>query len=156
MRVPLRNKATGEIKFQKIGWSWTCLFFAPVLGIPLFMRRLNIWGGIILGPDHPDIAASLSNVAVVLQAEDNRAAALLGRALAIQEKVLGPNHPETAKTLNNLAGVLANANRFDEAEALYRPALAIVEEALGPAHAQTATHLNNLAVLFENQDKCRG
>jgi hypothetical protein len=48
MFVSLRNKTTGEIKFQKIGWSWTCLFFAGLLGIPLFVRRLNVWGGIML------------------------------------------------------------------------------------------------------------
>jgi hypothetical protein len=48
MEVKLRNKATGEIKSQKIGWSWTCFLFSPVLGIPLFIRRLNVWGAIMV------------------------------------------------------------------------------------------------------------
>jgi len=48
MEVNLRNKVTGEIKSQKIGWSWTCFFFSPFLGIPLFLRGLNVWGGVML------------------------------------------------------------------------------------------------------------
>src|SRR5947208_1566920 len=44
--VALRNRTTGEIKLQKIGWSWTCLFFSCFVGIPLFKRRLYVWGGI--------------------------------------------------------------------------------------------------------------
>ena len=48
MDVNLRNKVTGEIKSQKIGWSWTCFFFSSLLGIPLFLRRLNAWGGVML------------------------------------------------------------------------------------------------------------
>jgi hypothetical protein len=48
MDVALRNKTTGEIKLQKIGWSWTCFLFSPVLGIPLFLRKLNAWGGIMI------------------------------------------------------------------------------------------------------------
>jgi hypothetical protein len=48
MKVALRNKATGEIKLQKIGWSWTCFLFSPILGIPLFIRKLNVWGTIML------------------------------------------------------------------------------------------------------------
>src|SRR6266851_6379264 len=46
MMVELRNKTTSELKLQKIGWSWTCLFFSCFLGIPLFKRRLYFWGGI--------------------------------------------------------------------------------------------------------------
>ena len=48
MMVSLRNKATGEIRAQKIGWSWTCFLFSPILGIPLFTRKLNTWGAIML------------------------------------------------------------------------------------------------------------
>jgi hypothetical protein len=45
--VILRNKITGELKKQKIGWSWTC-FFWSYLGIPLFIRRLNVWGATVV------------------------------------------------------------------------------------------------------------
>ena len=46
MMVTLRNKMSGAIKRQKIGWSWTCLFFSSVLGIPLFIRGLHVWGAL--------------------------------------------------------------------------------------------------------------
>ncbi|MCC9000405.1 MAG: tetratricopeptide repeat protein, partial [Candidatus Contendobacter sp.] len=50
-----------------------------------------------LGPDHPGTAASLNNLAVVLNAQGRLAdaEALHRRALAIMEKALGPNHPDT-------------------------------------------------------------
>jgi hypothetical protein len=44
MIVTLVNKKTGEQKHIKVGWSWTCLFFSSCFGIPLFLRRLYMWG----------------------------------------------------------------------------------------------------------------
>jgi hypothetical protein len=59
----------------------------------------------VLGPEHPNTATSLSNLAFLLQGEGDLSAArpLCERALAICEKVLGPEHPNTATSLNNLA-----------------------------------------------------
>jgi tetratricopeptide (TPR) repeat protein len=59
----------------------------------------------VLGPDHPDTATSLDNLAFLLQAQGDLAGArpLYERALAIREKVLGPDHPDSATSLNNLA-----------------------------------------------------
>jgi hypothetical protein len=47
MMVTLRNKNTGEIRSQQIGWSWTCLFFSFFFGIPLFTRKLYGWGAVM-------------------------------------------------------------------------------------------------------------
>jgi hypothetical protein len=44
MRVKLRNERTGEIKDVKVGWSWTLFLFSWFLGLPLFLRKLPIWG----------------------------------------------------------------------------------------------------------------
>jgi len=51
-----------------------------------------------LGPDHPDVAASLNNLALVFsrQGRAQEAEGLLLRALAIQEKAFGPDHPNVA------------------------------------------------------------
>jgi hypothetical protein len=48
MDVALRNKATGKVKFHKIGWSWSCFFAAGFLGIPLFRRGLYGWGAVVV------------------------------------------------------------------------------------------------------------
>lgn len=40
--------ATGEVKFVKVGWSWTLFLFANFLGIPLFLRGLNILGVLLI------------------------------------------------------------------------------------------------------------
>jgi len=48
MSVILRNKTTGETKTVKVGFSWILFFFAGFFGIPLFMRRLYVWGSVFL------------------------------------------------------------------------------------------------------------
>jgi tetratricopeptide (TPR) repeat protein len=65
-------------------------------GRPLFERALAIREK-VLGPEHPDTATSLNNLALLLRHQGDRAAArpLLERALTIYEKMLGPEHPNT-------------------------------------------------------------
>ena len=48
MHVALQDPRTGEIRSVKIGWSWTLYFFASFFGIPLFRRKLHMWGAIML------------------------------------------------------------------------------------------------------------
>ena len=58
-----------------------------------------------VGPDHPDVATSLHNLAGLYLAQGDYAKAepLHKRSLAIKEKALGPDHPDVAMGLNNLA-----------------------------------------------------
>ena len=58
-----------------------------------------------LGPDYPDLAPTLNNLADLSRQAGDLAAAdsLNRRALAIQEKVLGPNHPLVATTLDKMS-----------------------------------------------------
>ena len=106
-----------------------------------------------LGPDHPDTATSLNNLAEFSgpRAGTRRRSRCYRRALAIREQALGPDHPDTATSLNNLAVLLRAQGRYAEAEPLYRRALAIREKALGPDHPDTAASLNNLAVLLRTR-----
>ena len=48
MRVILRNRSSGETKEIKVGFSWILFLFAGWLGIPLFLRRLHVWGAVLL------------------------------------------------------------------------------------------------------------
>ena len=101
----------------------------------------------MLGPDHPDTALSLNNLAVLYdnQGKYDKAEPLYQRALTIREKVLGPDHPDTATSLNNLAVLYDNQGKYDKAEPLYQRALTIYEKVLGPDHPHTA-------IIFEQSD----
>ena len=74
---------------------------------PLFERGLAIREK-ALGPDHPDIAVSLNNLATLLYAQGEFATArpLFERGLAIREKALGPDHPNTLASAAALADCL--------------------------------------------------
>jgi CHAT domain-containing protein/Tfp pilus assembly protein PilF len=106
-----------------------------------------------LGPDHPAVAASLDNLALLYQSRGEyvRAEPLYERALAIIEKVLGPDHPDVATSLNNLALLYKSRGEYVRAEPLYERALAIYEKALGPDHPAVANSLNNLALLYKSR-----
>jgi tetratricopeptide (TPR) repeat protein len=80
-----------------------------------------------LGPDHPDVATSLNNLAALYQTQGQYAQVepLYKRSLAIREKALGPNHPLVAQSLENLAALYKATNRAEEAEALKKRAEAI-------------------------------
>jgi tetratricopeptide (TPR) repeat protein len=103
-----------------------------------------------LGPAHPIVASSLSNLARLLHDTNRLAEAepLIRRALAIDERSYGSDHPNVAIRLNNLAGLLQDRNRLTEAEPLWRRALEIDEKSYGSDHPKVAIPLNNLAALF--------
>ncbi|MFD6332067.1 tetratricopeptide repeat protein, partial [Streptomyces niveus] len=107
--------------------------------LPLEQRALAITET-ALGPDHPDTALRLGNLARTHGALGRHAEALPldQRALAITEAALGPDHPDTATCLGNLARTHGALGRHAEALPLDQRALAITEAALGPDHPDTA------------------
>jgi len=121
---------------------------------PLFRRALEIRER-VRGPDHPDTARSLNNLATLYDSQGKltEAEPLYRRALEIRERVLGPDHPDTATSLNNLAGLYYSQGKLTEAEPLLRRALEICERVQGPDHPNTALSLHNLAVLYQAQGK---
>jgi CHAT domain-containing protein/tetratricopeptide (TPR) repeat protein len=108
-----------------------------------------------LGPDHPDVAGALSDLATLhyMQGRYADAAQLSQRSLAIREKALGLDHPEVASSLNDLAEVYREQGRYTEAEPLYKRSLGISEKALGRDHPDVATTLNNLGLLYDGQSR---
>ena len=106
-----------------------------------------------LGPDHPEVAGRLNNLAALYQDQGDyaRALPLYERALAIFERALGPDHPQAATGLNNLANLYSGQGDYAPALPLFERALAIRERALGPDHPDVAQSLNNLAALYHAQ-----
>jgi tetratricopeptide (TPR) repeat protein len=117
---------------------------------PLYRRGLAV-DEASKGSQHPDVARSLSNLAMLLQATNRLADAepLFRRALAIDEASYGSEHANVAIRLNNLALLLRTTNRLTEAERLQRRALTIFETSYGPEHPLVARGLNNLAMLLQ-------
>ena len=66
----------------------------PAKAEPLYRRVLALKEK-LLGPDHVEVALTLSNLAALCHAQGRttEAAALYQRALAIGEPALGPHHP---------------------------------------------------------------
>ncbi len=79
------------------------------------------------GPNHPNRATTLNNLAELYRAQGRYAEAepLYQRALAIYEKALGPEHPDVATSLENYAALLRETARADEAERMEARAKAI-------------------------------
>jgi tetratricopeptide (TPR) repeat protein len=117
--------------------------------VPLFRDALATREK-MLGPEHPDTATTLDNLARLFQAQGDLAGArpLLERALAIHEKVSGPEHFETANNMSNLARVLRDTGHANEAEPLFHKAIAIGEKSLGRDHSLTQRYASHYARLL--------
>ena len=81
----------------------------------------------VLGPNHPAVAASLNNLAVLytLQSRYSEARPLVKRALKIWVDTLGPEHPDVATGLENLAQLHRKTHQEKEAKLLEDRATAI-------------------------------
>jgi tetratricopeptide (TPR) repeat protein len=113
-------------------------------------KHAIIMGEKTVGPEHPQFAVSLNNLAELYRVTSRftEADPLYRRALAIREKTLGPDHPDVAQSLNNLASIYRTVGRYGEAESFLDRAIAIDEKTLGPEHPYLADDLKNLAELY--------
>jgi len=91
-------------------------------------RRALAIGEDALGPDDPEVALVLNNLAVNYKRQDRIPEALdcLRRSLAIREAKLGPDHPNVALVLNNLGNCLRLERKYAEAETVLTRAMAIL------------------------------
>ena len=112
---------------------------------------LGIWKK-VLGPEHPDVATGLNNLAglYITLGQYAKAEPLYDRALAIREKALGPEHPDLAKSLNNLAGLYRVQDQYGEADPL-RSGAGDLGNLPGPGTSHRGAWLNNLGRLYEAQ-----
>lgn len=75
----------------------------------------------VLGPDHPDCAQSLNNLAALHteRREYETAEDMYERALDIRKKALSPDHPSLAYTLKHLAMLYKRRVRHAPVDAFY-------------------------------------
>src|SRR5205823_4432010 len=107
------------------------------------------------GPKHPEVAATVRNLAILsMKTRDFPKAELFAqRALRIDEEALGPEHPAVADGLNDLASAYVNMGNYSNAEPLFERALRINEKVLGPNHPATLLQLDNLGVVYLEENK---
>ena len=105
----------------------------------------------VRGPEDPDTAASLDNLAALYDdtGEYAKAQPLYQEALRIRQKVLGSDHPDTVQSVNNLAVLYLAMHEYAKAEPLYQEALRIRQKVSGSDHPETAQSLDNLALLYQ-------
>lgn len=113
-----------------------------------------------LPPEHPNIAHSMNNVAMLHHQlrEYDTARTLYERALLILREALPSEHRYIADSLNNLATLRYHSREYETALQLYQEALAIRRSALTADHPDVAYCLNNLATVHQDlleYDKAR-
>lgn len=117
----------------------------------LYKRALQIREK-LLGPNHLEVAQTLSDFAAWCQKDLKYSEPLNRRALEIREKALGPEHSDVAQSLYQLAEVFNHMERKSEAEPLYKRALAIWERT--PASDEKiALCLDGLAETYLRTDR---
>ncbi len=107
----------------------------------------------VLELGHPNIAASMNNLAEIYRAQGkyDQAELLYLQALPNNEQMLGLEDIDTAARLDNLGALYTEQGKYDQAEPLLQRALTIYEKVLGPDHPRVAISLSNLAVLYQAQ-----
>ena len=91
------------------------------------------------GPNSPETALSLNNLAMLYKKKKNYADAesLYKRSLAISEKIVGKESPDLAVPLNNLALLYAEMGKWESSDRYSQRALAILEKTYGKDHPTT-------------------
>ncbi len=112
----------------------------------------------VLGPDHPNVAIRVNNLAQILQdlGDLKGARAHFERALTIWEKAYDPEDPWIAIAANNLGRVLQEMGDLEGAKAHFERALAIFEQAHGKEHPQVAGAANNLGLVLQDMGDLKG
>lgn len=108
----------------------------------------------LLSPEHPDIAQSLDDIAVMCEkkGEYDKSEKHHTKALTIRRKTLGED-PETARSLSNFAELYRLMGKYDESENLQQEALVMREKLLGLDHLDTIYSLHGLAAIYQIKGK---
>ena len=87
----------------------------------------------LLGAEHPDVASSLNDLALLYYSQRRYTVAepFLKQALETRQKLLGTEHPSVASSLNNLALLYKSQGKYKEAKSLYQQALEMRKKLLG-------------------------
>jgi tetratricopeptide (TPR) repeat protein len=105
----------------------------------------------LLGLDHPDTLASLSELSQSYWADGryDEAAALHELVLEKRKTLLGPDHPDTLRTMNDLAQTYQDGGQPDKALPLFEQTLEKRKATLGPDDPATLETMHDLASAYQ-------
>jgi tetratricopeptide (TPR) repeat protein len=105
------------------------------------------------GHDHPNVAESLNNFALICYSQAKEAEAAIFEQTLSQRQgdVLWPESPDTSQYLNKLVLLNLAKRKYSQAESFFERALAIKRYGLGQEHAELSQILGNLADLHKSQ-----
>ncbi|NGX31849.1 MAG: Photosystem I assembly protein Ycf3 [Chlamydiae bacterium] len=134
----------GKVKDFSIEFKEALEFFQKALTIRLAK----------LGNEHPDVASTYGNMALVYddQGLHDKALEFYQKALDIDLSKLGTDHPDVAAIYNNMGAVYDDQGLHDKALEFYQKALDIRLAKLGPDHPSVATTYNNMGSVYYSQD----
>lgn len=107
------------------------------------------------GPDHPNVAESLNNLALIYYTQGKEAEASIFEQTLSQRQgeVLWPHRSHTSQYVNKVVLLNLAKRKYALAESLFRRALEIKKNALGQEHSELLQVLGNLADLQNTQGK---
>jgi tetratricopeptide (TPR) repeat protein/tRNA A-37 threonylcarbamoyl transferase component Bud32 len=113
-----------------------------------YQQRARVLKEKVLGSDDPDVAGSINNVALSLNAlgRSKEALALSDLSLRICRRTLGSTHPQTAIDLSNRGEILVAMNDLQGALKSYQEANVIWEREFGPTSPVLAFGLTGIGV----------
>ncbi|GER81898.1 tetratricopeptide repeat protein [Thermogemmatispora aurantia] len=121
----------------------------PLLRRALLIREQQ------LGPEHPELSASLYNLGLFYeeQGRSPEAEALYWRVVAIEERQAGNDHQGLTRALYRLALLYRDRRDFERAESLFLQVLESWRQELAPEHPLLATLYHELATLYRVQER---
>jgi len=129
--------------------AFLCVIEQPKNALFFSQRAVAITTN-VLGPNHPDVAASIVSLADAYRELGNydESLGLFWQALPILAETLGTGHPRVASCLNNLAMLYRYRGEYSNSLPLYLQASAIFEM-YDPKSLDMAMVLNNLGVIYD-------
>ena len=112
---------------------------------------------IISTATHPDLAESLSNLAVLLykMGEYAHSQSLIEEAISVGTAVHGQAHPVVAANLNSLAAILRERGQYEEAEQQHLEAIRMLRATTGEDDPRLGLFFNDLVATLEQAGEIR-
>ena len=102
----------------------------------------------VLGPEHPEVAASMDHLAEVLgyRGDFDAAHSLYKKAFEAKQQAGNAETLEAAISLSGMAEMLMEQGKYDLAEPLYAQALELRRKFLGDTHAEVAENMRKFGL----------